>query len=355
MPEYKKQHYVPAKYLKDFSDDGYLWLYNGDQHKRIHYKSQNQEDYFYTKVEAEATEKIVGQGERNLFDRLENLDSVIKSELESAMLLFSAIDLYLRNPKHNNDIDTERSKAIENLHCDYITQIFLGLKQTYSKELEGMFYYLTTNWRLGILKISEDSQSHFITSDCPTVIFSEPNLADTPLFVFLPISHKKGLFFTNISYYFFNQKLQDESQAISVTESDILSLNTLTTINANNRIYSYHELSKSEQTYLKLGIKSEEYKTYGSIQLTDGVKTFSCPPMLTFNPGEREEFSFLIKHTSKPKSTSYKEALRLYEKGIVSFDSENIRCLKKIPDRSIYGANLIWQIRNRAQAIFNPG
>ena len=59
MPAYKKQHYLPAAYLKYFSKDqalcnrnSWIWRYDGKVTRRVPVESQCFRDYFYSKENA---------------------------------------------------------------------------------------------------------------------------------------------------------------------------------------------------------------------------------------------------------------------------------------------------------------
>jgi hypothetical protein len=63
MPAFKKQHYLPAAYLKYFSDDqavcnrkSWIWRHDGKEPRRVPVESQCFGNYFYSKENAAESE-----------------------------------------------------------------------------------------------------------------------------------------------------------------------------------------------------------------------------------------------------------------------------------------------------------
>jgi hypothetical protein len=119
MPAYKKQHYLPAAYLKYFADDQAVctrksstWRYDGKEQRRVPVESQCFKDYFYSKKNAAEAEKGFHSREMRYCKFVDELRAGKEPSRNShGDLLLNMIDLQLRNGVHKNLTDDEGLEA----------------------------------------------------------------------------------------------------------------------------------------------------------------------------------------------------------------------------------------------------
>jgi hypothetical protein len=313
MADYKNQHIVPRRYLEIFSDENNkVWFYDGKNLRHVPHKSQNQDDYFYSKELASEVEKILEKGEQLFFGKLDNAENITKNETETALFLQLVLDMNFRNSKHENKTHLERHDAIKGILSSYILQSVLGLKEN-GQSLNEIHYNLSCLWRMCLLKIPENPSELFITSDCPSVIANDGN-GNPPCFIFIPISPKRALFFADKRKYIFNKL------SVEVNQSEIEKLNAVTCINANNQIYSLKEPTKLQLQRYQIGLTNDLYKGRGAVFHNDKGELQFKAAELSFNEEAINAFSFLQKDSKKFEIISYKEAQKVYNSGALKID-----------------------------------
>ena len=312
MSEFKKQHFLTRKYLKEFSDEkGMVFLFNGNIHKPVPYSSQCQEVFFYSKDKAMEVEGIFSKGEGLLISFIRSVETYLQSELKTAISLTHVIGLFLKSPRIANDTGMERYEAIKNLLTDYLVQIILEEKPS-NQALNEIFYGLTIRWRMFLLKIPDGIDEQFITSDSPAILMTD-TLGQSPCFSFLPLSEKTAIFFANKEKYF------SKESVIEVSKPAIEKLNILTAVNSIQNVYSKKSL-KDEQTELfKHGILSDLYKSHDRLYLENNQIKFEHRPII-IDKSVINQFGFLTKNESTVTFLPYKKAQELYKSGKVKVD-----------------------------------
>jgi hypothetical protein len=321
MAEYKNQHFLTRKYLAEFSKDGKIYFYNGKVHKQIPYESQCQKDYFYSKHKAKEVESIFSQGEVLLLNFIKSIEFFLKSELKTAIALSHIVGLYLKNPRIENKTGLERYDAIKSLLADYLVQIILG-NAAKNQSLNEIFYELTIRWRMFLLKIPDDVDSQFTTSDSPVAIMTDM-AGQPPCFAYLPLSAKTAIFFANKEKYF------SQDSVIEISQAGLDKLNTLTAVNSINNVYSKNELSYEQREHFKYGIEHIGFQSRDKIYMMNGNIKFYHNPIL-IEESVISEFGFLTKNKSDLSFLSYKKAREIYQSGKLDIDHEN----KKVTDKS---------------------
>ena len=175
MPAYKKQHYLPATYLKYFSDvqsecsrkKSWVWRFDGAEMRRVPVESQCAKDYFYSKQKAAEIEKH--------FQKLENMYGDFVDKVRSGqepprinfgdLFLFMA-DLNLRNAIHKNHTGEEGIEAYEK-RLNLFFQLILMRNTGKEFSVENVKIHIASNWRLEIVSAPADCQ--FATSDNPSI------------------------------------------------------------------------------------------------------------------------------------------------------------------------------------------
>jgi hypothetical protein len=108
VPDYKRQHYLPAAYLKYFSvdqtqcnRDALVWRFDGEGQRLVPVKSQCHDDYFYSKEKAEEIEQTFGILESEYCECVDKIRAGEQlSEKQCGRLMLFMIDLFLRNDIH---------------------------------------------------------------------------------------------------------------------------------------------------------------------------------------------------------------------------------------------------------------
>lgn len=139
MPDYKKNHYIPRFYLRNFTDDiyslhGKLDFFNTKTNKyigKIDHYSQMQEDYFYPK--GSPMEKKLGEDFEIKHSTI--INKIIKNEIiDSNELLELVLLMYFRT-KHQRDSIVNFSRfAIDN----YLTENIEPFKKFLSEKEPGI-------------------------------------------------------------------------------------------------------------------------------------------------------------------------------------------------------------------------
>src|SRR5260221_6773668 len=128
MAEYKRQHYLPAVYLKNFSTDqnnpnrrSKIWQFNGQRSILVCVQSQCFENYCYSKREAARTEKMFQELEQTYLQHLIEIRRGRPLDQKTAMMfLMLMFDLHIRNVAYEN------LTGLEGIHA--YQGRFLGLK-----------------------------------------------------------------------------------------------------------------------------------------------------------------------------------------------------------------------------------
>ena len=195
MAPYKNQHFVPCCYLKFFSVDGTwpdarkarVWFTDGSKSICVPVSSVGVEKYTYSKENPEfdrqfhnmeqhypqIIEKILG-GERR-FNRFDYYG-----------LIMIMVDFNLRNIAYENRSEVERMHVYEAMSRAFIGDMFAEAPGHGSDKPE-MLKWLEANWDMQIF--SPETSETFITSDNPSIIFTEPK-TERPMMILLPIHPK---------------------------------------------------------------------------------------------------------------------------------------------------------------------
>jgi hypothetical protein len=176
MPEFKKQHYVPAVYLKNFSVDqsdfgrkSRVWRYSHGSEKLVSVDSQCAKDYFYSKRNAATAEKMFQETEFFYGACVQKIRAGKASDQrEHFGLILLMFDLHLRNAAYENRTGEEEIVAYR-LRTKALKQWLTGNNQSESTDEETMGH-LEKNWRVRIL--ASDCCERFITSDNPSIFLS---------------------------------------------------------------------------------------------------------------------------------------------------------------------------------------
>src|SRR5882762_8056820 len=115
MPPYKRQHYLPAAYLKFFSADAAvsgrkspIWRIDQKSQRLVPAESQCEADYHYSRDKAAETERMLQNIEGRYTQCIESL--VARRHITQEQygdLVLSMFDFYIRNGIHQNATEQE--------------------------------------------------------------------------------------------------------------------------------------------------------------------------------------------------------------------------------------------------------
>lgn len=158
MPEYKKQHYLPACYLKYFSidqgncsRDSWIWRFDGKVPHQVPVVSQCSGDYHYSRERAAETEAMFGRMEAEYCRCVDRIKADRRlTEKEYGNLLLFMFDLNLRNNVHKNSTGKEGIAAYHIRSHTFLHQVLLCRKSGDSLKSD-IIEHLRCFWTLRIL------------------------------------------------------------------------------------------------------------------------------------------------------------------------------------------------------------
>lgn len=175
MPAYKKQHYLPAAYLRNFSVDGAastrksrVWRFDARRRKPVSVESQGFADYHYSASAAEVVEAEFRVGEdfyAECYPDFWHRDGPSSSRREFGLLLMM-LDLHIRNVAY--------AKAARNNHADYLAmsatvkcRVLWGRKIAPPDD-QAIVDEATKSWRVAFIRCGTGNA--FLTSDNPSLL-----------------------------------------------------------------------------------------------------------------------------------------------------------------------------------------
>jgi len=174
MPPYKRQHYLPAGYLKFFAADpnrssrssAQVWRIDKNGQRLVPIQTQCAKDYHYSKNEAEAAEREFHVMEDRYCRCVEAFTMGHEpDDLDTGGLLMSMFTLYLRNAVHVNNKGKEGIEAYRSRFWTFLQNVLL-CNHTVANA-DTLQAELSLNWGLRVLL--PPSGRLFLTSDNPSV------------------------------------------------------------------------------------------------------------------------------------------------------------------------------------------
>ena len=174
MPPYKRQHFLPAAYLKYFSTDqnscnreSKVWRCDGKTARCVSVVSQCFGDYFYSRDNAAGVEANFQISEKlycGCVDKIKANRPLTENEYGS--LLIVMIDFHLRNAIHENQTGKEEIEAYRLRSRLFTQQILLGRTDDLITK-QDMIAHVEKYWSMQILTVQSGNQ--VFTSDNPSV------------------------------------------------------------------------------------------------------------------------------------------------------------------------------------------
>jgi len=252
MPEFKRQHFLPASYLKYFSTDrqncsrdSFIWRFDGKALRLVPVTSQCSEDYFYSKTDAAKTEQMFQKAESNYCNCVDRIfKNQAPSGIEYGNLVIAMFDLHLRNRVHKNLTGKQRIDAYNLCSGIFVNEILLGRKDRRATK-EDLVEHVQNYWGVHVFQISGISE--FVTSDHPSMwtILKMPSDGSHPRLhmVTLPLTPK------HTAVAFDNRVLQIFDDPLSVNDEQTLNIGQIQ--NADQCIYTSGRLSDEHMEMMR--------------------------------------------------------------------------------------------------------
>ncbi|MDR3564519.1 MAG: DUF4238 domain-containing protein [Negativicutes bacterium] len=249
MAQYKKQHYLPASYLRYFSEDqsncrrdSFVWQYDGKEARRVSVRAQCYRKYFYSKKNPADVEKMFQKREEIYCPFVDKIRAGQEPEIQNFGDLFLCIcDLYIRNAAHKNYTGREGIGAYNDRLVLFFSGLLLGDAEA-TLSIEDIKQHLQTNWRLEIIPAPVGFQ--YLTSDHPTVFMAcnNPPNPKNPLQIIL-----LALDPTNIAVAFDRRFVCVERK--TATANDVTLFNVGQVHNATKVVYSAMRFTGNALTF----------------------------------------------------------------------------------------------------------
>jgi hypothetical protein len=193
MPEYKKQHYLPAVYLKEFSGDAgphtrksKVWVFDGQSSRHVRVERECFQNYFYSRAQAKTAERIFGEIEGFYGSCVAKIRAkTAPNQRDYIGLILMMFDLYLRNQAHVNETGKDNLHAYRSRIPGLCRDILLG-KRNHEPSDEEVLNHLQRRWRVQIL--ATPIGHVLLTSDNPAIWMASKRVVPRLELMLLPIS-----------------------------------------------------------------------------------------------------------------------------------------------------------------------
>lgn len=193
MPAYKRQHFLPSVYLKNFSPDGSrstrdskVWRVDQTRCTLVPVQSQCAGDYLFSKTAPQKSEEEFQEFEKGYAAALTKIwcdgDPTV---FEYFALILAAFDLYTRNIVHENRTGLEGVQAYQFRIVSFINRLIVGNFGAEALPLSELFERLKQTW--GVRLFRTPTGREIITSDHPVLCFTW-GAGETIDFLLLPVT-----------------------------------------------------------------------------------------------------------------------------------------------------------------------
>lgn len=252
MANYKKQHFVPQFYLKNFTRDNMFSILStrGELINNASYKTQCYSNYFYQDISIETALSKIEATVAPIIRRLiieEDVDFSVEDE--NALRIFSVYQYFRTSRtvdimcKSYAGIEFEINKLSDSDGAT-LKELETSIKDKQGKMLPVLALKAATAIApmvsdLAIAMVRFSKKHSLISSDNPVLLFNnyyKQNIGFqiAGLIILLPISPNKAIVFYDSKLYSMNENY---GTLIESKYSDSLSLNTMQLYNANSIIY----------------------------------------------------------------------------------------------------------------------
>ena len=280
-PKCKKQHYLPAVYLKQFSADGakakrssLIWRFDQQRSVRVPVESQCAGDYFYSRRDS--------QGAEETFHGMEGAYGSIAQKIWSWRdstqrdffgLILMMLDLHCRNVCYANRTREENVHAYQvRIHC-LRNEILMGENHGPVSDLE-LLKHMRAVWRVKLLGTTKGNE--LVTSDNPAHLFTLNDVGSLH-FVVMPVTP----FYCAVAF----DSRFCRATGSNLTSADESALNLLQALNCWECLFTLSALSNGQQEFAREKWKGGE-KSLGYVDEREWSMTLK-------RQTDRDCFSFL--------------------------------------------------------------
>jgi hypothetical protein len=248
MPLYKKQHYLPSAYLRNFSIDGpvstrksKIWRFDAKARRLVTVESEGFSSYYYSDQAPEKVEKEFEAGEdfyAECYSDFWKCDAPSTSRRAFGLLVMM-LDLHIRNIAY--------AKATRNNYADYLEmsatvkhKILWGRQEAPADD-NAIANEAYRNWRVGFIRC--DSSHVFLTSDNPSLLAKVGHGRAFVNMVLMPV--------TPHTYAVGYDSRELKLNSNTVSESDEIILTHLQMKNCLQCVYAREDISDEQWDGLK--------------------------------------------------------------------------------------------------------
>jgi len=248
MAAFEKQHFLPASYLKFFSDDpnkmdrgSFVWRVDKTTQRRVPVASQCHEKHFYSKEKAQEAEQYF-QTREVIYNRIicQLMDGHVPEGKNLGDLFLCMFDIHLRNAAHENQAGEEGFSAYMDRLNLFIGELLIQGKPGGATH-HNTKMHIQENWRMEIIHAANNEM--FITSDHPALVMTctgTPTPRRALQMIILPLTP----IHTAIA---FDRRIMWLENKVP-TQKDMETLNIWQIRNSVNCIYANRELEPQEVT-----------------------------------------------------------------------------------------------------------
>jgi hypothetical protein len=177
MPEYKRQHFLPVAYLKNFSSldaqcarQSKLWRIDQTQCLHVPVSSQCFGKYLFSKADPKKSEESFQKIEKGYAAAMIKVwNDQCPTAYEYFTLMLAAFDFLTRNITHENCTSQEGIYAYKQRMTSFLNRVVFKNISSNTLTLDEMHERLKENWKVRLFR-SPDGLS-IITSDNPVMHF----------------------------------------------------------------------------------------------------------------------------------------------------------------------------------------
>lgn len=327
MPNYKRQHYVPQFYLRNFTTDDQIQIYNlkTKKYNTMNCRNVCSRDYFYAQMpEMERSfSEMEGEGSRIISNIiLENSLSNITTE-DYCLLLYFICFQYARTPRVKQEAEQHFNGISNYLFRSFVDNNIENLKEKgiekenlegWSLDINGPIhaYAMKSIMEHGPFLIKDlkpilfvnCTSRDFITSDNPVVpynsFFNNPSgsaygtngLQSPGLQIFWPLDTKHMLVLYDRDFYNFNV-VSNEYKEIYL-DDDVDALNSLQFFNCSDNILFADRLQEENIRLLHSKYEDLVNKEYHSIDTIKKTKSNGQESEIVINYFKDIDYSLVL-------------------------------------------------------------
>ncbi|OAM90390.1 DUF4238 domain-containing protein [Termitidicoccus mucosus] len=193
MPAYKRQHFLPCVYLKNFSPDGAkatrdskVWRIDEKRTAFVPVKSQCAGDYLFSKIAAKKSE--------NEFQAIEDGYAAAVAKIWSGgdptvfeyfALIVAVLDLYARNISHENHTGHDGAHAYQLRTTSLLDRLIAGNQSRETLPQDEIYARLKRFWDVRLFLTPPGRE--IVTSDHPVLCFNWGE-GDAMDFLLMPVT-----------------------------------------------------------------------------------------------------------------------------------------------------------------------